>query len=140
MYNLGWNDFNSHGSDVIIGDQHLVGLPNDDPLPDGDLVYLTPEDGTKYGVPADHVELVLETAQNITWHKYLSAIDGQGITYGRMDLQDNQHGPLSLRVPAQPSFLILGKAKFLGQWWDMYRSPTLGAYAGGRLTFVWSKD
>ena len=109
MYSIGWNNFDSYGSDVTIGDQRLIGLPNNDPMPDGDLIYLTPVDGAP-GVQENQVELVLENAENVTWHKYLTATDGQAITYGRIDLENNNHGPYSVTVLAQGTFLILGES------------------------------
>ena len=60
MYSVGWNDFDGYGSDVTISDQELVGVPNNDPMPDGDLICLTPEAGIPFGVQASQVQLVLE--------------------------------------------------------------------------------
>ena len=139
MYNIGWDDFDSHGYNVIVGDQHYVGLPNNDPLPDGDLIYLPPDDGAQFGLPGNQVELVLEPAQDVTWHKYLAVTDGGAVTYGRIDLENGSHGPNFITVPAQSPFVILSKAKFLGVWTAIYQTPTVDAYACMHLTFVWSK-
>jgi hypothetical protein len=139
MYNIGFNVFNSYGTEVTEGDQEEIGLPNDVPMPDGDLIYLTPEDGGPYNIAGDHVGIGLETAPGVTWHKYILATDGGAITYGRIDLENNHHGPYEITVPAS-AFLILGKAKFLGQWTSIYQTPGLGFYAGAHLKFYWSKD
>lgn len=140
MYSVSWNDFDNYGYDVTIGDQRLVGLPNNDPMEDGDLIYFTPSDGPSPGVQGDQVQLVLETTADVTWHKYLIATDGGAITYGRIDLENNNHGPYSVTVPVLGTFLVLGKAKFLGTWTAIYQTPLLEPYAGMRLIFLWSKD
>ena len=87
-----------------------------------------------------HASRHKETSPDITWHKYLIATDGGPVTYGRIDLENNDHGPAFVTVPAQGTFLVLGKAKFLGIWTVIYQTPLLSTYAGMRLTFLWSKD
>jgi hypothetical protein len=140
MYTVKWDDFDNHGNDVIIGDQHLVGLPNNDPMPDGDLIYLTPEAGASFGVREDQIQIAFQTAPGVTWHKYVTATDGYAVTYGRIDLENQLHGPREVTVPATAPLLLLGKAKFVGTWTDMYRTPSPETYAGMRLNFYWAKD
>ena len=74
----------------------------DDPakfrLPDGDIIRIREE---SRAVPADQVEIVLETPLNVTWWKEIKVagyVEHRRVTLNSVAAQDDDHGPKAMRV------------------------------------------
>ncbi len=90
-----------------------------------------------------HVELVLESAPDVTWWKALEVSSHTGVLLGRAETVDADHGPNAKAIGASDlpaARLILAKAKIFGVHTGMYELRNLDAHAGQRLHFIWQRD
>ena len=128
-------------------------------LRDGDVILLTQE--ARRDLLPDQVEIILKTADEITWWKEVKLTTGtylgpdhyrvdERVTVKAASTQDRFHGPtrrirFSLReIERAYGGIVFSKAKFLGAHTEVY---FLSAYdliqanmGGKRLTFTWQRD
>jgi hypothetical protein len=147
VHTISWNSF----SRIIPGGPCSSPSPDvrlcpsaevvDNPLADGDHVWLTEEDGAQYGVNPGEVEIVFKSAANVQWWKEVKAFNNQAQELGWLQTQDFAHGPASMRVAAlSTNLLVFSKGKLLGVHTGMYQVSDLSSKKGKRLTFEWRSD
>jgi hypothetical protein len=94
-------------------------------------------------VPADSIQLVLESAPNITWWKAIDAHAWDGSRIGWAETNSANHGPstVTLRV-SDVEDVVLAKAGFLNTYKGMYQldHDQLAAKAGTCNTLRWQRD
>jgi hypothetical protein len=137
MHDIVWEDFNQdYGQTRHSPDQVLHGI-NEDPLPDGDIIWLTEAD-----IPdSSSIEIVFKLGDRVSWWKEVKAINHGGATIGKIARDGRRRGPLSFTVPvADVARLVFSKAKFLGWKTEMYAVGNAAQKAGRQLTFSWDKD
>jgi hypothetical protein len=89
------------------------------------------------------LELVLETAPDVTWWKALEVRSLSGELLARVETHDADHGPEVATVEASllpGARLVLAKAKVFGAHTGMYELRDLDAHVGERLRFRWQRD
>jgi hypothetical protein len=128
-------------------------------LRDGDVIMLTQE--ARSDVPPNQVEVVLRTADEVTWWKEIKLTKGtylgpdhyrvdERVTVKSFSTQDRNHGPtepirFNIREMTDAyGGLVFSKAKFLGAHTEVYFLPAsefiTGNMGGKRLTFTWQRD
>jgi hypothetical protein len=139
-YRIDWAAF-SHATltcGATTGDQKLCQNDTiDDPLPDGDHIWLAEQaDAT---IPATQVEVVLKSG--VTWWKEIKAFNSAAQPLSSVETQDSQRGPVAMRLNlADARWLVFSKAKAFGIHTGMYQLGGLDGKGGRRLTFTWASD
>ena len=126
---------------------------------DGDVILLTQESRSE--IPRDEVEIVLQTAERVTWWKEIKLTKGtyigpdhyqvdKRVTVKAASTQDRNHGPtepirFNLRTLTDAyGGIVFSKAKFLGTHTEIYYLSAYdlltGNMGGKRLTFTWQTD
>jgi hypothetical protein len=139
VHQIHWEDFaqeSCHEHD----DQILCGI-QDDPLPDGDVIWLKRETS---GVPLNQVELVLQTGRHVTWWKEIKVFDRYGHELSWVSTQNANHGPVVMRLNTSQLYaasIVFSKAKAFGIHTGMYEVFG-GLYnrGGTRFIFTWETD
>lgn len=94
-------------------------------------------------VPADSIQLVLESAPNITWWKAIDAHAWDGSRIGWAETSTANHGPssLTLRI-GDVADVVLAKAGLFNTYKGMYLldNQQLAAKAGTCSTLRWQRD
>jgi hypothetical protein len=136
MYEIKWEDFDQDFGARQSGDVILHEI-NDDPLPDGDMIWLT----ERATADPNSLEIVFKLGDRVSWWKEVKAIDQAGRTMNRIARDGRHRGPLSFTLPAaEVKNLVFSKAKFLGWHTEMYRVGNPDQKKGRQLTFSWDKD
>lgn len=136
VHTITWDTFNQTAYVVEQGGTLLQGV-NDDPMPDGDIIWMY----TNNGPGGNEIEIVLETDQDITWYKEIKAFDVHNNALGWVSTQDHAHGPVSMLISLNNAHaLVFTKAKAFGIHTGEYVVYDLSAKAGKQLVFSWQKD
>lgn len=143
---------NTHGIELTSWDcfrRNETDAPEDFRLPDGDVIRVREE---PKAVPADQLEIVLETPLNVTWWKEIKVygyVRGRLVTLNSVASQDDDHGPKAMRLRLSqfgtyPFSLGFSKAKAFGvhteMYWMFHGTVNWSSLGGKRITFVWEKD
>ncbi len=144
---IGWNSF-----ERVDASGSVISSPTYAPSGEDRIQLLE-----QYGVaPAGTIQVVLKTANHITWEKGIDLQRRTPETCGwfgcyynyqtitGMRLSGAFHGPVVRTMSvtdASTGRLQFGKAKFLGVYTGMYELPTASrAISGARYTFTWVTD
>jgi hypothetical protein len=135
-----WDDFDQEYPDIHQGDVVLHPI-NQDPLPDGDLIWLTHRPLTDQN-SQDSIEIVLTLGSGVSWWKEIKAIAANGSVLQKIARSRSHREPASFKVKASDvSAFVFSKAKFLGWHTEMYKvNANIAQKKGQQLTFSWTKD
>ena len=136
MYEISWEDFDQDFGVTESGDQAGRQV-NEEPLPDGDCIWLTEAPAAG----ADSIEIVFKLGPRVSWWKEVKAIDHNGNLVNRIARDGRHRGPLSFAVAAADvERLVFGKAKLFGWHTEMYAVGDALKKKGRHLTCSWDTD